>query len=135
MGTVFIQMIAGRLFISKPIFPNIFCNFWKINSYFGESNYSSRSVIDMMHYYDKHGYSRGWGKNLIHHFGGAIIRVNTVYSYSRVFLTVYSCKEIVRINRFRLYLHVFSWQLVCPDMTFLLSQNYPSHLREETFAK
>ena len=28
----------------------------------------------MMHYYDKHGYYRGWGKEYIHLFGGAIIR-------------------------------------------------------------
>ena len=27
--------------------------------FIGESNYSSRSVIDMMHYYNKHGCSRG----------------------------------------------------------------------------
>ena len=28
--------------------------------------------MDMMHYYDKHGYSRGWGKNIFTSLGGRL---------------------------------------------------------------
>ena len=64
--TVFIRIVAGAIIYFEGYFSQkYFVNFWE-NKYFGESNYSSRSVIDMMHYYDEHGYSRGWGKKYIH---------------------------------------------------------------------
>ena len=64
---------AGATFYFEDYFPKYFVNFGEIK-YFGESNYSSRSVFDMLHYYDKHGYSRGCGKNSIYFFEGPIIR-------------------------------------------------------------
>ena len=61
--TIFIRIVAGRLFISRPIFPiNILSILGK--TYFGESSYSSRSVIAMMQNYDEHGYSRGRVKKI-----------------------------------------------------------------------
>ena len=43
-------------------------NFWEYK-YFGESNCSSRSVIEMKHHFDIERYPREWEKKFIHFFG------------------------------------------------------------------
>ena len=68
-NTVFIRIAAGANIVYFEVyFPNILSIFEK--KYFRESNYSSRTEIDMMHYYDNTVILGGEGKKLFITLGG-----------------------------------------------------------------
>ena len=67
-----------------------FVNFWEYK-YFGESNCSSRSVIEMMRHFDMKRYPRERGKKCIHYFGGAIIRGGATIQGNTVYISIFKC--------------------------------------------